>query len=321
MAIGGPIAERQLAVLIDFENTGLKSIQWLFDQISDIGRIIVKKAYADWSVEVDKRDQLLELGIEPIHLFRSSGGGKNSSDIRLAIDAVELMYQSPVDTFVIVSSDSDFAPLVSKLRASGKTVIGAGYKAQVSSNLVRSCDRYFYLDQSDSRSLAITQSPQQLQPQLEKILTRAVTAAIDEQGRVFGSKLHETIQRLDPSFDYRTLGYSTFTKFVEAYPWLKVIRAKGPGDITIELEDPSVILTAESAGLETWGLEIDTAWLKRATKSGQSIPGPTAAVDAAKVLGVTKLSASPYRTLQSLLEASESLHKKWSRDRNKIIKR
>ncbi len=88
MATRELIAERQLAVLIDFENTGLKSIQWLFDQVSDIGRIIVKRAYADWSVEADKRDQLLELGIEPVHLFRSSGGGKNSSDIRLAIDAL-----------------------------------------------------------------------------------------------------------------------------------------------------------------------------------------------------------------------------------------
>src|SRR4030042_5199610 len=99
------ITERQLAVLIDFENTGLKSIQWLFDQVSDIGRIIVKRAYADWSVEAGKRDQLLELGIEPVHLFHSSGGGKNSSDIRLAIDAIELLYQSTVDQFIIVSSD------------------------------------------------------------------------------------------------------------------------------------------------------------------------------------------------------------------------
>ena len=121
MATRELIAERQLAVLIDFENTGLKSIQWLFDQISDIGRIIVKRAYADWSVESDKRDQLLELGVEPVHLFRSSGGGKNSSDIRLAIDAIELLHQSPVDTFVIVSSDSDFVPLVSKLRAAGQS--------------------------------------------------------------------------------------------------------------------------------------------------------------------------------------------------------
>jgi len=211
------IGERQLAVLIDFENAGLKSIQWLFDQVSDIGRVIVKRAYADWSVEADKRDQLLELGIEPVHLFRSGGGGKNSSDIRLAIDAIELLHQSPVDTFIIVSSDSDFVPLVSKLRSAGKMVIGAGREAIVSRTLVRSCDRYFYLEHSDKiSSTEPSLQEEQNREQIDELLMRAVRAAIDEQGRVVGSKLGLTLQRLDPSFDYRTLGYSTFIKFIEA---------------------------------------------------------------------------------------------------------
>jgi uncharacterized protein (TIGR00288 family) len=314
-------AERQLAVLIDFENTGLKPIQWLFDQVSDIGRIIVKRAYADWSVESDKRDQLLELGIEPVHLFRSSGGGKNSSDIRLAIDAIELLHQSPVDTFVIVSSDSDFVPLVSKLRAAGKTVIGAGREAIVSRTLVRSCDRYYYLEQSDEVPLAETPLQQEQQKeQVDQLLMRAVRAAIDEQGRVVGSKLGLTLQRLDPSFDYRTLGYSTFIKFIEAFPWLKIARPKGPGDITIELIDPNVTSIPRTPGSETWPLGIDSAWSKRATKSGQSIPGPTAAMEAARVLGFPKLSASPYKNLQKLLEASEVLNTKWLRDKNTIVR-
>lgn len=322
MATREPTAERQLAVLIDFENTGLKSIQWLFDQVSDIGRIIVKRAYADWSVASSKRDQLLELGIEPVHLFRSGRGSKNSSDIRLAIDAVELLHQSPVDTFVIVSSDSDFVPLVSKLRAAGKTVIGAGREAIVSRTLVISCDRYFYLDQSDRvPSATLSLREEQQKPQTDMLLIRAVRAAIDEEGRVVGSKLSQTLQRLDPSFDYRALGYSTFTKYIKAYPWLKITRSKRPGDVTIELIDPNIILEVEPAGLETWQSEIDAAWSKRATEPGQSIPGPTAATNAAKALGVTKLSASPYRTLQSLLEASDYLNTKWSRDGNMIIRR
>ena len=313
------IAERQLAVLIDFENTGLKAMQWLFDQVSDIGRIIVKRAYADWSVEADKRDQLLELGIEPVHLFHSSRGGKNSSDIRLAIDAIELLHQSPVDTFIIVSSDSDFVPLVSKLRSAGKTVFGAGREAIVSRTLVRSCDRYFYLEQGDKVPSAET-SPQKEQhkEQVDQLLMRAVRAAIDEQGRVVGSKLGLTLQRLDPSFDYRTLGYSTFIKFIEAFPWLKILRPKGSGDITIEFTDPSVTSPPSSG---TWQSEIDTAWSKRVNKSGQSIPGPTAAMDAAKVLGVPKLSSSPYKTLQSLLDVSDTIRTKWSRDGNTIIRR
>jgi len=316
------MVEQQLAVLIDFENTGLRSIQWLFDQISDIGRIIVKRAYADWSVARDKRDQLLELGIEPVHLFRSRGGGKNSSDILLTIDAIELLHQSPVDTFVIVSSDSDFAPLVSKLRAAGKTVIGAGYEATTSRTLVISCDRYFYLDQGDKMPSATLPSRDegQKRSQIDTLLLRAVRAAIDDQGKVVGSRLGLTLQRLDPSFDYRTLGYSTFIKFLEVYPWLKIIRPKGPGDITIEIVDPNAILPVESAGSETWDLEIDAAWSKRANKPGQSVPGPTAAADVAKILGVTKLSASQFRTLKGLLEASNFLSTKWSRDGNRIIR-
>ena len=321
MATGGVISERQLAVLIDFENTGLKSIQWLFDQVSDIGRIIVKRAYADWSVEANKRDQLLELGIEPVHLFRSSGGGKNSGDIRLAIDAIELLHQSPVDTFIIVSSDSDFVPLVSKLRSAGKTVIGAGREAVVSRTLVRSCDRYFYLEQGD-KAPSSKPSPQEEQhkEQVGQLLMRAVRAAIDEQGRVVGSKLGLTLQRLDPSFDYRILGYSTFIKFIEAFPWLKILRPKGPGDITIEFIDPSITPTVQYPSPETWQSEIDNAWSKKATTPGQSIPGPTAAMDAARVLGFSKLSASQYKTLQKLLEASDTLYTKWSRAGNTIIR-
>jgi len=322
MATRELIAERQLAVLIDFENTGLKSIQWLFDQVSDIGRIIVKRAYADWSVESDKRDQLLELGVEPVHLFRSSGGGKNSSDIRLAIDAIELLHQSPVDTFVIVSSDSDFVPLVSKLRAAGKTVIGAGREAIVSRTLVRSCDRYFYLEQSDKvPSAELSPQEEQHKEQVDQLLMRAVRAAIDEQGRVVGSKLGLTLQRLDPSFDYRTLGYSTFIKFIEAFPWLNILRPKGPGDITIEFIDPSVTPIVQPPSSGTWQLEIDTAWSKKATKPGQSVPGPTAAMDAARVLGFPKLSASPYKTLQKLLEVSVILNTRWSRNKNTIVRR
>src|SRR4030067_538805 len=140
--------ETLVAALIDFENVGLDSIRWLFAQISDVGRIIVKRAYADWSSAGNKRDQLLELGIEPIQQFHSGSKGKNSSDIRLAIDAVDLLHQSPIDTFVIVSSDSDFIPLVNKLRAAGKTVIGAGRRTTAPRTLVISYDKYYYLDQN-----------------------------------------------------------------------------------------------------------------------------------------------------------------------------
>ena len=99
----GNLTEPNVAILIDYENVGLDSIQYLLDQISDVGRITIKRAYADWSTQRNRRDQLLELGIEAIHHFRSTKSGKNSSDIRLVIDAIDLRHTSDVDTFVIAS--------------------------------------------------------------------------------------------------------------------------------------------------------------------------------------------------------------------------
>lgn len=311
------LIDRQIAVLIDLENVGLGSIQWLFDQISDVGRIIIKKAYADWSVEKNKRDQVLELGIEAIQLFRPKSGGKNSSDIKLAIDAVDLLYTSPVDTFVIVSADSDFVPLVNKLRSAGKTVFGSGEKKKAPNTLVKACDRYLDLDLG--KSIPKDKRPSSVKEnEIENLIKRAFTASIDEHGRVFGSKLHQTILRLDPGFDYRSYGYSTFTKFLEASPSLRLVRHKGPGDIEIESSDePS---TAVHLSIEELGKQVDKEWSKRANQHGKFIPGPIAASKVAKILGVEKLSVSRYKTLQSLLDASDYLAAKWSRERNKIIK-
>jgi uncharacterized protein (TIGR00288 family) len=315
------IIDKQIAVLIDFENVGLNSIQWLFDQLSDVGRVIIKRAYADWSAAGDKRDQLLELGIEAIQLFRSSSSGKNSSDIRLAIDAIDLLHTSPVDTFVIVSSDSDFVSLVNKLRAGGKMVLGAGEQGKAPHTLVKSCDRYYYLEQSDIAGKGKNISFWTGQ-EIDNLVNRAITASIDEYGQVLGAKLRLTMQRLEPSFDYRSYGYSTFTKFIEAQPNLKLIRPKGPGDVIIEPVDiATTISVAPSNSDENIWHQIDVVWSKRAGTSGKSLPGPIAAIEAAKVLGITKLSASQYKTLQDLLNASDHLAKRWHREANTIIRR
>ena len=312
--------EKLVAVLVDFENVGLDSIQWLFDQISDVGRIIVKRAYADWSNVRSKRDQLLDLGIEAIQQFHSGPKGKNSCDIRLAIDAVELSHQSPVDTFVIVSSDSDFIPLVNKLRAAGKTVIGAGLKATTPRTLVISYDRYHYLDQN--APVGVASQPAQ-ERTTNTLLIRAVQATMDEQGRVIGSKLHQAMQRLDPSFDFRALGHATFTKYLEASPAVEVRRPKGPGDVTVELADSSSDALEQSSKANDHGrwIEIDTRWSEKLAKYGDSLPGSVAAMDAAKAIGVNKLKDSQYKTLQGLLEASEYLNAKWFREGNLVIRR
>ena len=223
------MSESQIAVLIDYENVGLGSIQGLFDQLSDLGRIIVKRAYADWSSGARQRDQLLELGIEAVHHFHAAKVAKNSSDISLCIDAVDLLYRSPVDTFVIVSADSDFVTLVSKLRSAGKTVIGAGRHDVVSSTLVRACDRYIYLGTGPKTAPAESQS-------IDALVQRAIYASADDEGKVAGSRLHQTMMRIDPSFDFRSMGFRTFTQFLEASSVVKVSRSRGSDDISITLK-------------------------------------------------------------------------------------
>ena len=226
--------QKNVAVLIDFENVGDSSLDNLFDTISDIGRTIIKRAYADWSqVKQTSVVHLQKLGIEAIQNFHASNSAKNSSDIRLAIDAIELVYRSDVDAFVIVSADSDFVPLVNQLRASGKTVVGAGRQDVVSPSLVRSCDRYIFIkDKSKSR---INKDMNELNKKTQELVLRALRASGDEDGRVVGSKLHQNMLQIDPSFDFRAMGYRTFAGFLNSQKNVKITKkSRGPGDVLVE---------------------------------------------------------------------------------------
>ena len=240
------LADANVAVLIDFENVGLDAIQYLLDQLSDVGRIIIKRAYGDWSVQRNKQEQLIEQGIEAIHQYRSNRSGKNSSDIRLAIEAIDLFHTSPIDTFVIVSSDSDFVPLVGKLRSSGKTVIGSGRREATSSTLVRSCDRYIFLDDAKKRTPAAAQPVRRQRRRTTTesdgnsgsgdgvaLALRAYEASINDQGYVAGSKLYQTMRRIDPGFDYRVLGFRTFTQFLESISEVEINRPQNGGDVQV----------------------------------------------------------------------------------------
>ncbi len=308
--------DRQVAVLIDDENIGLGSVEWLLDQVSNLGRILIRRAYADWSKGGKVRDRLLEFGIEPVHVFQASSSGKNASDIRLVIDAIDLLYSSPVDTFVIVSGDADFVPLVNKLRSSGKMVVGAGREKSTSATLVKACDRYYYLDrQSDDEAAA----PQPYGQPRGSLLVRAIHASMDTDGKVMGSRLHETMQRLDPSFDFRTRGFKSFTAFLESLDEVEVTRPTGPGDVVIEL--PRGRQNGGVRKQESTASRIDAEWAKRASSRGESIPGPIAAGGAAKVLGADKLNVSEYKNLQGLLDAMPHLARSWRREGNVIFRK
>jgi len=226
------MSEPNVAVLIDYENVGVDPLASLFDKMSDVGRVIVKRAYADWSKTTKKsQEQLQELGIEAIQNFHSGRAAKNSSDIRLAIDAVDLLHTAPVDLFLIASADSDFVPLVSRLRSGGKDVIGAGRRDVVSQTLVKSCDRYIYLE---GATKAPAVSKMSIDEGVLGLLLRAVRASSDADGKVLGTKLRQSMGRIDPSFDFKSLGFDNFSQFLDSSRTVKISKQGRGKDIVVE---------------------------------------------------------------------------------------
>src|SRR5436309_11863153 len=150
-----PDAERSLAVFIDFENLALGfqgrrdrfEISRILERLVEKGKIVVKKAYADWNRFSNYTTPLHEAAIELIEIPRRAQTGKNSADIRLCVDAMDLAYSKEhIDTFVIVSGDSDFSPLVSKLKELGKHVLGLGMQESTSELLRDNCDEFIYYE-------------------------------------------------------------------------------------------------------------------------------------------------------------------------------
>ncbi len=145
-----------LAIFCDFENVAIGvrdanfkefDIDMVLERLLDKGKIVVKKAYADWSRFKSAKRSMHEAAFEMIEIPHVSYSGKNSADIRLVVDALDLCYTKPhIDFFVIVSGDSDFSPLVSKLRENDKIVIGLGVKNSSSDLLIDNCDEFIYYD-------------------------------------------------------------------------------------------------------------------------------------------------------------------------------
>ena len=152
------------------------------------------------------------------------------------IDAVDLLHNAPIDTFVIVSADSDFVPLVNKLRAAGKTVVGAGRRDVSSSTLVRSCDRYVYLDHGVEKPTAKSGRTPAPQRRSGSLVVRALEASQDSQGQIQGSRLHQAMLRIDPAFSFKGQGFSTFTRYLESRKEVQVIRRRDADDIIVQLE-------------------------------------------------------------------------------------
>src|SRR5258708_1753786 len=159
-----PDSDRSLAIFIDFENLALGfqgrrdrfDIERVLERLVEKGKVVAKKAYADWSRFSTYTAPLHEAAIELIEIPRRAQSGKNSADIRLCVDAMDLAYSKDhIDTFVVVSGDSDFSPLVSKLKELGKHVIGLGMQDSTSDLLRDNCDEFIYYEDIAADSMPL----------------------------------------------------------------------------------------------------------------------------------------------------------------------
>ena len=241
-------AERRIALFIDFENlvtnTGITAptfnLQPALDRLLEKGKVIFRRAYCDWSRFRDAKAHLHEFGVELVDVPPSTRAGKNSADMRLVIDALELCYaREHINTFVIASGDSDFCPLAYKLRENDRFVIGLAVKEATSPFFVKACDEFIYLrgrERGDGRDQPADRTPATSRSRPEKPVTVMGSDAVAKKPRVVPaiarevvasllsratgplnpSLIKETIVRKEPDFDEREHGFSTFSRLLES---------------------------------------------------------------------------------------------------------
>lgn len=221
----------RIAVLIDADNTSHRYTASLLAELAKFGRTTVKRAYGDWTSEGLKgwKAKLNRHAISPEQTFAYTVG-KNSTDSALIIDAMDLLYSSNVDAFAIVSSDSDFTRLATRLRESGKTVYAVG-RSNTPIALQEACDRFIRLELLDpAADEAVVGSPEEPEPtaeattpplpNLQSLLTRGVNNASDDDGWVSLGSLGNYLRTANPAFDARLYGFPRLLPLVEAQAYL-----------------------------------------------------------------------------------------------------
>jgi uncharacterized protein (TIGR00288 family) len=225
-------AQLQLAVFIDFENIALGlqgdatfDIRRVLERLLEKGKILAKVAYADWNRFRQYTTGLHEAGIELIEIPRRASTGKNSADIRLCVDAMDLSWSKEhIDTFVIVSGDSDFSPLVSKLKENGRHVIGLGMKASTSPLLANSCDEFIYYEDlarerernGDADAGHRPGGKSDGRDEAYRLLVDTVRALQRENFEIMQASLvKDTMKRKRPSFNEGSLGWGSFSELLE----------------------------------------------------------------------------------------------------------
>jgi uncharacterized LabA/DUF88 family protein len=231
-----PSDDQRIALFIDFENlvtrTGLDpdsfDLQPALDVLLEKGKVVYRRAYADWTRFAGATKRLHDHGVEMIDVPPSTRAGKNGADVRLVIDALELAYlREHIDTFVIASGDSDFCPLAAKLRENDRTVIGMAVRESTSPLFVKACDEFVYLrvggrgrgrpaehpKTGSGRDKEKEKEPERKVPELAREAAASILAR--STSPVNPSAIKAAIVRREPDFDERDHGFSSFSKLLE----------------------------------------------------------------------------------------------------------
>jgi len=258
--------DANLALFCDFENIALGAreakypsfdIQPVLQKLLLKGSIVVKKAYCDWDRYKEFKPTMHEAAFELIEIPHVRQSGKNSADIRLVVDALDLCYtKEHIDTFVIISGDSDFSPLVSKLRENAKTVIGVGVKNSTSDLLMSNCDEFIFYDdlvvkrepaqrrrrsEPSARGQAVpkpvempSKGNEQRTQEAIDLVRETIEGLLAERGdsaKLWGSMVKQTLKRRQPGFNEAFYGFGSFNDLLE--------EAQARGQLELELDDRS----------------------------------------------------------------------------------
>ena len=225
--------EPRIAVFVDYENLAIGvrnmrkgnfKIDLVLRRLLEKGRIVYKRAYCDWSSYRPAVREFHGFGVEMVDIPQTKASGKNSADIRMVVDALDLCYQKPhIDTFALISGDSDFSPLAAKLKENNRNVIGCGVKSSTSDLLVGSSDEFIYYDDlirvaekpKKSKSEQSTPAAAKREDAVEKIV-EIVRSLERDYDTVWGSMVKQTIRRVFPGFNEDYFGYQSFAQVLEA---------------------------------------------------------------------------------------------------------
>ncbi len=263
--------DKNLALFCDFENVALGvrdakyakfDIKLVLERLLLKGSIVVKKAYCDWDRYKTFKPVMHEAAFELIEIPHTRQSGKNSADIRMVVDALDLCYtKEHIDTFVIISGDSDFSPLVSKLRENAKTVIGVGVKNSTSDLLIANCDEFIYYDDlvrekparkprskpahkkpdSDKDKKKGTGKTKSTDKEIESraqegidLVLETAEALYAERGdleQLWGSMVKQALKRRHPGFNESFYGFRSFSDLLE--------EAQARGQLSLEMDERS----------------------------------------------------------------------------------